>query len=423
MSAKTELTQKRARIAVIGGGAGGLAAAWRLSQKHDVTLFESGPKVGGHAHSVVLTDQNGSQRAVDTAFLIFNDRTYPNFVKFIDSLGVQSHVIRAEMSSCFSDSHSDFAYTLGAGFRPFWAAPSIILRREFRQVLLGLRRFRREAAHDLNIERDLRGMTVGEYLKNYDRAFVEHFVWPLTSAIWSLADGQMRDYPITTLLEYFDNHQLIRGKSERRWRTFQGSSRVYTEAFTRQFGGKLKLGCSVQSVERTAQGVRVHLPGAAPEEYDHVVLATHADTSLKLLQNPTAAETKLLGAWRYKDNPVTLHHDVQVLHADPRRWGSWNMRRYGDSYRISYYLNRLQNLSFSKPVILTLGEMSVKEDQVVQRFMYHHPVFDLQSVATQKELPELNGKDRIFYCGSYFGHGFHEDAVASAAQVAALFGC
>ena len=166
------------------------------------------------------------------------------------------------------------------------------------------------------------------------------------------------------------------------------------------------------------------LTGAGAVEYDEVVLATHADASLRLLMNPSIAERRLLGAWSYQDNPVTLHHDTSVLHTEPKLWGSWNMRREadGEGYRISYYLNRLQSLQTRKPVILTLGDVSLDSSSVVKKFNYRHPVFTAPSVATQTSLDSLNGVDRIYYCGSYFGYGFHEDAVRSAVNVAARFG-
>lgn len=415
-------TSRTLKIAVVGAGAAGITAAHLLSKKHDVTLFEASGTLGGHAHAEALYDPQGREFAVDTAFLIFNTATYPNFLRLVQELGAGSHVAPAEMSSCFEDPASGFSYTLGAGWTPFLAQPSVLLKKEFHQVLRGLRRFRRQAGLELDQKTDHSGITAGEYLKAFDPAFVQHFVWPLTSAIWSLADGQMQNYPIAALIDYFDNHQLIRGRSERRWRTFQGSSRVYVQAFQKLFRGRIRLKSPVHAIER--KGETVHLQsGAGVEIFDQVVLATHADTSLKMIAGPTADEARLLGAWIYKDNPVTLHRDAGVLHRNPRMWGSWNMRRFGERYQISYYLNRLQSLPLAEPVVLTLGPAEVRTDLVVKKFNYRHPVFDLTSVASQRDLPRLNGPTPLHFCGSYFGHGFHEDAVRSAADVARRFGC
>ncbi|MGZ3690003.1 MAG: NAD(P)/FAD-dependent oxidoreductase [Pseudobdellovibrio sp.] len=413
-----KLINQRSRIAVIGAGVAGIAAAHRLSQKHDVTLFEASDELGGHAHSETLKNENGESYSVDTGFLIFNEKTYPNFMKMIAELGVSDKATRAEMSSCFSDPENNFFYTLGAGLGPFLARPQTLVKKELYHVLRDFLHFRKKAAADLNNGVNLSGITAGEYLSSYSSAFVNNFVWPLTSAIWSLAENEMPDYPIASLLIYFDNHQLIRGKTEKKWRTFLGSSRVYIEAFEKSYTGKIRLNSPVSSVSRTPEGIQVN-----KEIFDYAVLATHADQSLKMIAEPNTDEKSLLGAWKYKNNPVALHHDISVLHHDSRMWGSWNMRRQGSSHHISYFLNRLQSLPTKKPVVLSLGKLQIDENQIIKRFNYLHPVFDLQSVATQKHLPRLNGQDRLFFCGSYFGHGFHEDAVQSAAELAKCFGC
>ncbi|MBY0452831.1 MAG: NAD(P)-binding protein [Bdellovibrionaceae bacterium] len=363
----------RARIAVVGGGAAGITAAYLLSQKHEVCLFESGTTLGGHAHAEELVNEKGHTFSVDTAFLIFNEKTYPNFIKLIKDLEVDSKAMRAEMSSCFADPSIGFSYTLGAGWTPFLKRPSVVFKKEFRKIVSELLKFRKQAAQDIDSKRDLQGVTAGEYFQSYDPVFVDHFVWPLTSAIWSLAEGQMRDYPIATLLEYFDNHQLIRGKSEKKWRTFDGSSQVYVDAFMKKFNGIVRLNLPIQSVKRTEWGVEINSSGWT-ETFDYVIMATHADTSLKLLLDPTDTEKNNLGAWTYKNNPVTLHSDISVLHEDRTQWGSWNMRRYEKGYRISYYLNRLQNLPTQKPIILTLGDSPIDASKVIKTFTYRHKI-------------------------------------------------
>lgn len=405
------------KIAVIGGGAAGITAAHLLQKKHHVTLFEASDAIGGHAHHERILLE-GKEVVVDTAFLIFNEHTYRNFGKLIQELGVTKHVIQAEMSSCFSDPEKNFDYTLGNGWAPFFARPQIFARSEMYQIIFDLLRFRHRAVKDIDAKKDLTGITAGEYLASYSATFRENFVWPLTSAIWSLAEGQMKDYPIQTLLDYFDNHQLLRGKSERKWKTFKNSSGVYVNAFQNQFKGSIRLH---SRISRLSAGC-VELTSGETEMFDHIVLATHADTALELLAKPSELEESLLGPWKYKNNPVTLHHDTSVLHKDSRLWGSWNMRRENDSYQISYYLNRLQALPIETPVILTLGEAQIDEKKLLKHFRYRHPIFEKSSVSTQKNLSALNG-DQFSFCGSYFGHGFHEDAVASAVQVARRFGC
>ena len=410
----------RLRIAVVGAGIAGLSAAHFLSKKHEVVLFESDPQLGGHAHSETITAKNGKTFEVDTAFLVFNERTYPQFMQFLKELQVDQFAIPAEMSSCFSDPSQNFDYTLGAGLTPFLSTPKVLLQKKFWQIISDLIRFRKQAVKDIDNKVDLSSVTAEEYLKTYSPAFVQNFIWPLTSAIWSLADGNMKHYPIATLLEYFDNHQLLRGNSDKKWRTFLGSSLVYIKAFQNQFTGEIRLKTPVLSISRTETHMMVKT-AAYIESFDNVVLATHADVAKKLIAEPNELEIQLLAPWKYKNNPVTLHQDRTILSKNTEMWGSWNMLKQADAYQISYYLNRLQKLPTNDPVILSLGEIKVDTQKILKTFNYRHPVFTQSSVATQPRLKELNGKDRIFFCGSYFGYGFHEDAIKSAAEVAKWF--
>ncbi len=411
---------KPLRIAVVGAGIAGLSASYFLSKKHDVVLFESDSQLGGHAHSETVYSESSDSFNVDTAFLVFNERTYPEFMKFLNELQVYDAAIPAEMSSCFSDPAENFTYTLGAGFTPFFSSPKVLLEKKFWQIISDLARFRKQAVSDIDRKVDLSGISAENYLKSYSIAFVQNFIWPLTSAIWSLADGNMKDYPISTLLEYFDNHQLLRGKSDKKWRTFLGSSLVYINAFQKKFTGEIRLNTPVFSVVRTGTQILVQT-AAKNETFDYVVLATHADTAKKLIAQPNDLENQLLTAWNYKNNLVTLHQDGSVLNANSKMWGSWNMARQGSGYQISYYLNRLQRLPAKDPIILSLGDIHVDPKKILKTFSYRHPVFNQASVATQTRLGELNGKDHIFFCGSYFGYGFHEDAVKSATEVAKWF--
>jgi uncharacterized protein len=415
--------QSQRRIAVVGGGVAGLSAAHLLARRHHVTLFESSDSLGGHAHAEPLIGDDGKEFWVDTAFLIFNERTYPNFIRFLEEIGVIGQDISAEMSRCFSDERNALHYSLGQGLKPVLKRPKQYLRMGLVRIIKDLLSFRKRATLDLQNKKDLSGITAEEYLHGYSSEFVESFVLPLTSAIWSLPAKQMREFPISSLLRYFDNHQLLQGRSEKRWRTFLGSSRVYLKSFENSFTGDIRIQTPVHGVKREQDGVDVKTTQGT-ERFDQVVMATHADISLRLLENPTPTESKLLGAWRYQDSPVTLHQDTRLLHEDRVLWSSWNMiRRQSDHYQISYYLNRLQRLPTKTPVILTLGEpeRSIESAQT-RRFTYRHPVFDMTSEATQSQLGSLNGADRIYFTGSYFGHGFHEDAVRSSVAVAKAFG-
>tara|TARA_B110001454_G_scaffold219185_2_gene251025 strand:- start:50233 stop:51474 length:1242 start_codon:yes stop_codon:yes gene_type:complete len=402
------------KVAIIGGGVAGLAAAHDLSDSHEVTIYESAAQLGGHANAVLVP---GTNIKVDTAFLIFNDQTYQHFHRFIRDLGVQDRSVSAEMSSCFSDCDHNFHYCLGRGLQPFLQLPTALVDFKFYQIMASLFRFKKKAIADLDGNIDLSRITVEEYLKPFSKTFVRNFILPLTAAIWSLPADKMLDFPILPMLKYFDNHQLLRGQSQNRWRTFQGSSAVYVEAFVEKFRGKIKYLTPVLAVRRVRDQVQLQTLSGT-EIFDHVVLATHADVSLKLIQNPTELEKRLLGAWQYEDNPVTLHTDEGLMHTDSRLWGSWNMSLRDSRYAITYYLNRIQNINLGFPIFLTLGKGAFKEDHVLQRFNYRHPIFTEASIATQEHLPELNHQQGLSFCGSYFGYGFHEDAVKSAKQAA-----
>lgn len=411
---------KNQKIAVIGAGAAGLSAAYLLSKLHQVTLFESASTLGGHAHANNWTDSKGTSFDVDTAFLIFNERTYTQFLKFMNELGVGHHAMSAEMSSCFSDHKNKVHYAVGGGWSPMFAKPLNYLNKDLLFILRDLKSFRKRASQDLALGTDLSGISAEQYLSCYSRVFVENFVLPLTSAIWSLPTAKMNNYPIASLLDYFNNHQLLGGPRGYHWRTFKGSSQVYINAFEKKFTGAIRKNSSIQKISRDLNSVRVKT-NRYEENFDQVVVATHADSALKLIENPTTLESQLLGTWKYQNNPVTLHQDTTKLYADKRFWCSWNMIRNSEDYQISYYLNRLQKLPTTDPMILTLGASNVKSEKSIS-FNYRHPIFDTTSVATQAKLGDLNGKNRLFFCGSYFGHGFHEDAVRSATDIAKHFG-
>ncbi len=412
---------RRLRIAVVGGGIAGIASAHFLQRAHEVTLFEADDRVGGHANGVAVDDGLGGTIDVDTAFLIYNQLHYPSFVAFARELGVEHQSQPAEMSASFADFDRDLHYALSRGADAIFFQRRNLVHPRFYRIFVDLLRFRRRAHADL-----LRGaipetLTLGEYLRPYSRLFVENFVAPLACAIWSLPDRLVLEYPARQILQFFENHRLLAGSSGDAWRTFRGSSRVYVRAFLGAFGGAVRTRTPVRRIVRTEHAVHLHTDGGE-ERFDHVVLATHADVSLALLAEPSPEERALLGVWRYHPNTVLLHDDRSVLHPDRRMWASWNVVKKGGRQVVSYHLNRVQRLAIERDLFLTLDDAPIAPRHLVQRFSYRHPVFDAASTATQVLLPSLNGKRRTSFCGSYAGHGFHEDAVVSALRVASRFG-
>lgn len=406
-------------VAVIGGGVAGIAAAHRLSRKHRVTLFDAAGSLGGHARTLPVDDGAGGTVGADTGFLVCNEDTYPLFLRLVDELGVRSSVVPAEMSASFSDETRDLHYALRRGLYALFHGHRNALRPGFYRMFAEVLAFRRRAARDLATG-TLGNVTVGEYLAPYSELLRENFVLPLTACIWSMPPRHIWSYPAASMLRFFDNHRLLSGRGTFAWRTFRGGSGVYVDAFLKRFRGTLRLGARVTRVRRSP-GPAVHTAEGA-ERFDRVVLATHADTALELIEDPTRDEHELLGPWTYQPNVVLLHTDPSLMHPDRRLWASWNYRVTTRGPAITYHLNRVQSLTASRDLFLSLTEDGVAQDRILDRQVLAHPVFTAQAVATQPRLGLLNGPRQTYFCGSYFGYGFHEDAVASAYDVAAHLG-
>jgi len=409
--------QAKRRIAVVGGGISGIAAAHMLQHDHDVTLFEASPRLGGHAHAVQVDDGGATPLNLDMAFLVYNDLHYPRFVEFLDSLGVRENTRPAEMSTCFADYDKDFHYTLGRGLSSLFEQRATLCSRPFARIVRDLLAFRRRAYRDIVGNRLGPEITLGEYLKDYSSHFRDNFVVPLTVAIWSIPSGDVLAYPAAAILRFFYNHRLLHGHSGDAWRTFNGSSARYVDAFQAQFRGRIALGTAgtIKTVIRSSRGVEI-VTARGREHFDEVVMATAPDLALRLLAFPTPAERRLLGAWRYEPNTVTLHTDAQMVHQDRRLWASWNVTTRGGKMRVTYNLNRVQCPEACRDYFVTLGG-DIPAAKIIEQATFRHPIFDAASVATQQELRAIAGDNATYFCGAYLGHGFHEDGVASAIDV------
>ena len=398
------------RVAVVGGGVGGLAAAWYLQDRHEVVLFEASERIGGHANPVPVPHPTRGEVLVDTGFLVFNLVTYPRFLAWLEELGLSDHVRPTDMALSYVDEHRDLR----------WASPDLdgvfhqrrnLVRPAFWRMLAELFRFRRQARADLHAGRIGR-RSMQEYLADggYSEVFVHDLFVPATAAIWSVPAEDCLLFPAETYVRFFDNHLMLQGVPEKLWRTLAGSSATYLRAWREGFRGELRLGCPVRSVAR--DGVRVD-----GEAFDAVVLATHADTSLALLEDPSALERELLGAWRFAPNPAVLHTDARLMPPDRRLWRSWNLRIRPGATTVTYHLNRVQDLDGAPDVFLTLSPVEpIDPDLVLGRFDYTHPVFERGSLDAQARLSELQGQRSTWFCGGWCGFGFHEDAIVSALQ-------
>lgn len=410
------------KIAVVGTGIAGLAAAWRLSLAHDVTLYEAAPRPGGHANTVTARI-GGRDVDVDTGFIVFNPRNYTNFTPLLDHLGVAT-------------AHSDmsFAASLDGGRFEYASNPdglfaqrrNLVRPRMWRMIrdILRLHDHARSRDHECEVR------SLDEYLRaeGYSETFREDHILPMCAAIWSSPVDQMRAYPARAFFDFFTNHGLLQLADRPAWRTVAGGSRRYVERLVGAFRGQLRLATPIRTIDRSGPGVRV-VTDSDETVFDELVLACHSNQALALLDRPDAMERSLLGAIRYRPNTAVLHTDQRLM---PRRrgaWASWNYlegpRKADNTARISltYWMNALQPLRTATPVLVTLNpEIEPHPDQVLHIDHYDHPVFDGAAVAAQPRFGALQGHRRTWYCGAWLGSGFHEDGLQSGLAIAEALG-
>jgi predicted NAD/FAD-binding protein len=409
-------------VAVIGGGVAGIVAAHLLQKTHRVTLFEQGDYLGGHTHTIAIPDGPDAGTPVDTGFIVFNEATYPHFIGFLAELGVPSRL--TEMSFGYHCLETDFVYA-GNNLNGVFAQRSNILKPQFYRFLLEIGRFCRQGKVDVAGSEDLGSLE--EYVQRHHFLpfMVDNYLKPMAAAIWSTPTAEVTAFPARAFLLFFRNHGLLDLLNRPAWRTVAGGSNSYVKAFKASFVGTIHLNTKIRSIFRTDGGVQVHFADQHHEAFDQVVLATHADQTLHLLGDPTPEETRLLSPWQYEENQTVLHTDLSLLPPMRRAWSCWNFRREGSSSAIqpayvTYAMNLLQGLTAGKQYLVTLNRPSAYDErQVIARMVYHHPTYTNASMATQASLPTLNGVRNTWFCGSYFGYGFHEDAVRSSYQAVA----
>lgn len=412
------------RIAVIGAGISGLSAAWLLGESHDVVLIEAEPRLGGHANTVLVPGEDGRRTAVDTGFIVYNQKTYPNFVALLDHLGVATQP--TEMSFAVSLDAGRLEYS-GTSLAGLFAQRRNLASPRFWAMLQGLVRFYRDATRDAQSGSAGAG-TLGDYLAsgNYGAAFRDDHLLPMAAAIWSAPCSEILSYPAEAFLRFHHNHGLLQLTDRPVWRTVTGGSVVYVEQLRRQFGGCIRLGTPARQVRRSPNEVLVTGDGWS-ERFDKVVFATHADRTLALLADPDPQEAGALGAFRYSRNRAVLHDDAGLMPRRRRAWASWNhlgeRGRPDAACAVTYWMNRLQNLPGQQPFFVTLNPPdSLRAEAVFHEEIYEHPIFDQAALAAQQELWALQGARRSWFCGAYFGSGFHEDGLQAGLAVAEMLG-
>lgn len=412
------------KIAVIGAGVSGLVAARLLARRHDVTVFEANAYAGGHTNTIRV-DTEHETHFVDTGFIVLNDRNYPRFERLLAALGVPTQP--SDMSFSVSDEARDFEYA-STSLRGLFAKRGHAASPVFLRMVADVVRFQRAARALLRTPDGGADVSLGEWLESrrYSRAFVERLIVPQAAAVWSADPAQMWSFPVRFLVEFFDNHGMLALRDRPQWRTVVGGSHRYVQAISGPLGGRLRLDTPVTSLRRVAQGVEVVPRGGEAERFDEVVLATHADQALALLQAPTDREAELLGSIPYQPNEAVLHTDERLLPRRRAAWASWNYHLLsvpaGRSV-VTYHMNRLQSLRADREFCVTLNRShAIDEAKVLRRIRYAHPVYTATGQAAQARWAEISGVDRIHFCGAYWSWGFHEDGVVSGERVARALG-
>lgn len=412
------------RVAVVGSGVAGLGAAWSLSADHEVVVYEAEARLGGHSNTVEVTAEDGRRLPVDTGFIVYNERTYPNLIRLFDHLGVATEP--SNMSFAVSVDEGRFEYAGSAA--GLFAQRRNLIRPRLWRLVRDLLRFYRTAPAFLETDEDL---PIGEYLERegYSPAFMDDHLLPMAAAVWSCSTEEVRAFPTRSFLRFNLNHGLMQLSDRPQWRTVSGGSREYVKRLSAPIAAQARLGTAVAAIRRTAEGVTVIDGQGQSDLFDQVVLACHGDQARAILgDETTAAEASVLDAFRYQPNRTLLHRDPALM---PRRqsvWSSWNYLsgKTADQRRavsVTYWMNRLQNLDPSVPLFVSLNPIQdPRSDLIEAEFSYDHPVFDQAAMAAQARLPEIQGVVSTWFCGSYCGYGFHEDALQAGFAVAAALG-
>lgn len=411
------------KVAVIGAGISGLVAAYRLASEHEITVFEANDFPGGHTNTVDVA-LTGEHHPIDTGFIVFNDWTYPNFIRLLGKIGVGYKA--TEMSFSVTDPDSGLEYN-GNNLNSLFAQRRNLLSPGFWGMLRDIVRFNKRTQLDLSEGRIAQDTTLNEYLKagGYGERFILHYIVPMGAAIWSMPMAEMLNFPLQFFVRFFKNHGLLSINNRPQWQVIEGGSSAYIAPLTATFKKRIRLNCPVMRVERDADGVVIH-SSAGSERFDKVVFACHSDQALKLLAKPSEAEQSILGALPYADNEVVLHTDTRLLPSRKLAWASWNYRLGGAGHTlaaVTYDMNILQGIQSDATFCVSLNQSAgITPSLVLGRFTYAHPQYSLTAVAAQARWEELNGAQHSFYCGAYWANGFHEDGVVSALRVARSFG-
>ncbi|XOB60871.1 NAD(P)/FAD-dependent oxidoreductase [Campylobacterota bacterium DY0563] len=413
-------TEKKLKIAVLGAGISGLGTAYLLSKKHSVDLYEKENRLGGHARTTFVEEDN-KKFGVDTGFLVFNHETYPLLTKLFKKLDVK--IENSDMSFAFWDKSSNIAYN-GQSLKGMFVQKKNLFNISHYVMIRDIIKFNKKANQDLeNNSKDL-DKTLKEYLEEFSAYFKQRYIIPMGASIWSTPTKKMNEFPARTFLTFFKNHGLLGVDTHHQWLTVSGGSINYVKKIAQNISGKIFLEADILKVERSEDKVTIHQKDGTKKVYDKVVFAMHAPDALELLEKPTLDEMEILSCFTYKENQAVLHNDKKALYPNKKAYAAWNYKsedKNGD-VTLSYWINLLQNLDVKKEYFVSLNETS-KLDEVIEKIEYSHPQFDLRAIEAQEKHHLISGKNNTYYAGAYWRYGFHEDGLYSANKIAKEFGC
>ena len=411
------------KIAIIGSGISGLTSAYLLNRNHDVTIFEANDYIGGHTHTHNI-NIDGKNYSIDTGFIVYNERTYPNFIKLLDQLNIERQL--STMGFSVKSASQDYEYA-GESLNTLFAKRSNIFRINFWRMLYEMYHFGKKA-DSLGSGLDV-SMTLGDYLvdENYSSEFINYFIIPMGAAIWSTPANKVLDMPAYFFIKFFYNHGMLELTNRPNWWVIKNGSSEYIKKITIGFEDKIHLSTPVKKVSRVEGGVEIVLfKKDKALKFDSVIFATHSNQALDILDDPSDAEKDILGSIPYQKNNILLHTDSSVLPRRKLAWASWNYQLDSDPNSpviLTYNMNILQTIEANKTFCVTLNDSdSVDKNSILKKITYHHPLFTVKAIEAQKRKSEISGVNNTYYCGAYWRNGFHEDGVVSALDVCSYFG-
>jgi predicted NAD/FAD-binding protein len=404
------------KIAIIGSGISGNVAAYYLNREHEITVFEANDYIGGHTHTHDI-EHKGKRYVIDTGFIVFNYRTYQNFIELLDTLRVD---VQPSVMSFSVKSETDGLEYSGNTLNSLFAQRRNLFKPSFHRMLIDILRFNREALEQSRFLSD--DLTLGQFLtkQKYSRGFIEKYIIPMGAAIWSTVPEQIHDFPARFFIQFFHNHGLLNSTNRPTWYVIKSGSREYVKPLVGSYRNKVRLNSPIERIRRFPGHVEITVRGCEPENFDAVFIAAHADQALNMLERPTVQETQVLSAFPYQQNEAVLHTDTRLLPQNHNAWASWNYylpKQNKDRVTLTYNMNILQALHGEDQFLVTLNNsQDIDESKIIKRIEYHHPTFTAASISAQRRHSEINATLRTFYCGAYWRNGFHEDGVVSAQQ-------